>query len=257
MRAGDLAQLQLAPCGPELHLPCAAGEAQRHLRMPVCDTPIEWQFATEAADSCISGRASRYASQRNSGTALHLGVGTNAFHVLQVAREAAAAITLVACSSGSEEHGSSGDDSCGCSLQIQHADDQWFQHWPDKLLRPIPKQELRAAVATALATTPAGAGNSIAGVWRRQRARLESRDKLAPGEVPEGMQEPLQPVRLVFSLLDGRGQPVAGFNQAAFEVAKQAARQAVAARMKTRGGGEAARLGPAEPVGPRRTRRRL
>lgn len=75
-------------------------------------------------------------------------------------------------------------------------------------------------------------------------ARLQARDKLAPGEVPEGMQKPLPPVRLVFSLPDGSGQPVPGFDRGAFNLAKMAAEsnKAAAGAFKKRRG-EAARLG--------------
>lgn len=221
------------------------------MRLPVCDTPIEWQFATGPADSWLCGKTTRYAGQTKSGTAIHLGVGNSALHVLQVARQAATAATLAARSSGPGEHGSSGDDGSGCSLQIQHANDQWFKCWPDKLLTPIPEQQLKAAIARALAALPPGAKTSV--VWARERARLYEQDKLPPGHVPKGMQEPLQPVRLIFSLVDSHGQPVPGFDRAAFDAAGRAAEQGAAEKKKR---GEVAQLGTAEPVGERRTRQR-
>ena len=219
--------------------------------MPICDTPFQWQFATDPADSWQSGKTTRYASQTKTGTAFHLGLDNSAFHLLQAARQAVTARTLPASSSGPGQHGSSGDVSSGCSLQIQHVNDWWFQCEPDKLLTPIPEQLLKAKIATALAALPAGV--KTGGVWSRERARLHAQGKLAPGQVPDGMQEPLPPVRLVFSLLDSRGQPVPGFDRAAFDAARQAAEQAAAAKKKR---GEVAQLGPAEPVGERRTRQR-
>ena len=220
--------------------------------MPVCNTPAAWQFATDAADTWTSGETKTYASQSGTGTAFNLGLGHNASHMLQAARQAAAAATAAANSNGPEEHGSHNDSSSGYSLQIQHVNDEWFQHWPSKLLRPVPEQELRAGVAKERAAAPPGA-SCHAGVWARVRARLQEQGKLAPGKVPDGMQQPLPPVRLVLSVVDSRGQPVPGFDRAAFNAAKQAAKQAKGSNRKR---SEAALLGPTEPVGPRRTRQR-
>ena len=188
-------------------------------------------------------------SIKNSGMRFRMGE-VNIRHVIQAARVAAAAIAPAAGGSGPGWDGSGDGRGSGCWLQLQHVTDWWLQHRPDLLLSPILQRDINAAITAKLQACPPARPTLVCP--GAELGRMLGHGKLAPGGVPQGMQQPLQPIRLVISLLDGSGQPVAGFGRAAFEAAQREA--AAQASIKRRS--EAELLGAPEPVGERCTRRR-
>jgi hypothetical protein len=229
----------------------AAGQVERHVRLPVCDVQAQWQFSSDAADVWTEGTM-RGDRKESSGTGFHMGE-RNSRHVIQAARVAAAAIAPAAGGSGPGQDGSSDCRSSGCWLQLQHVTDWWLQHRPDLLLSPIPQREIDAAITAKLASMPPNHASN--GAAMAELRRVLRRGKLAPGGVPQGVQQPLQPIRVVISLLDSSGQPVAGFNRAAVEAAQRETAAATAASSLKRRS-QAEMLGTPEPVGESRTRRR-